>query len=158
MQKSVGQVYPAAMMAFNFMNTPVKSFIESRPDGGLLLGKPAFVPAAHSICALINRLKDAERGGLRFSARELWKDPMLPQNIAARSATHLYPQVVGTNVTYRSRGWRKRAKPCLRQVVPFSSSRKIDTHEHLFCSAPMPPLAQLGAEGKMRVAFIIPHR
>jgi hypothetical protein len=39
-----------------------------------------------------------------------------------------------------------------------SSSREIVTHERLFGSAPMPPLAQLGAEGKMRVAFIIPHR
>jgi hypothetical protein len=85
-------------MAFNFMNTPVKSFIELRPGGGLQLGKPA---TAHSICALSNRLKDAERGGLRFSARELWKDPMLPQDMAARSATHLYLQVAGTKARKR---------------------------------------------------------
>lgn len=59
----------------------------------------AFVPAAYAMCALINRLQDVERGGLRFSVRELWKDPMLPQNMAVTSATHLYPQVAGEQST-----------------------------------------------------------
>lgn len=56
----------------------------------------AFVPAAYAMCALINRLQDV---GLRFSVRELWKDPMLPQNMAVMSATHLYPQVAGEQST-----------------------------------------------------------
>ena len=52
----------------------------------------------------------------------------------------------------------ERAKPLSAGKSCLSSSREIVTHERLFDSAPMPPLAQLGAEGKMRVAFIIPHR
>jgi len=48
MQKSVGLVYPAAMMAFNFMNTPVKHEGEDKivyrfePGGGMQLGKLAL--------------------------------------------------------------------------------------------------------------------
>ena len=44
-------------------------------------------------------IRSAERAGLRFSVRKLWKGPMWPQNMAVRNVTHLYPQVAGEQST-----------------------------------------------------------
>jgi hypothetical protein len=61
-------------MAFNFMNAPVKH----EAEGKIVYRVEAWWRSAArgtGIRSLINRLKDAERGSLRFSVRELWRIP-----------------------------------------------------------------------------------